>query len=101
VLLLVSNRFRLAGFGLSSLLMAAFTGYIGIALLGTWEKLPCGCGSVISGMNWKQHFIFNLFFLGMSLWGLYYQRGLQRSSSSRQATAEGESAKRQHKNIFY
>lgn len=97
---LVSSRFRLVGFGLSSLLMAAFTGYIGIALLGAWENLPCGCGSVISGMSWPQHFWFNLFFLALSIVGYSLQRGLQRSSGSRPATAEGLSAKRQHKNLF-
>ncbi|NGM65420.1 MauE/DoxX family redox-associated membrane protein [Sphingobacterium sp. SGR-19] len=98
--LIVSSRFRLVGFGLSSLMMAAFTAYIGIALLGAWEKLPCGCGSVISGMSWTQHFWFNLFFLALSIWGYYLQRGLHRSSGSRQAAVEGLSAKRQHTNIF-
>src|SRR5690606_2205389 len=97
---IVSSRFRLVGFGLSSLMMAAFTGYIGIALLGAWEKLPCGCGSVISGMNWTQHFWFNSFFLALSIWGYYLQRGLHRNSGSRPAAVEGLSAKRQHKNIF-
>ncbi|MBD1426071.1 MauE/DoxX family redox-associated membrane protein [Sphingobacterium arenae] len=98
--LIVSSRFRLLGFGLSSLLMAAFTGYIGIALLDAWEKLPCGCGSVISGMSWMQHFWFNLFFLALSIWGYYLQRGLHRNSGSRPAVVEGLSAKRQHTNIF-
>ena len=98
--LIISSRFRLVGFGLSSLLMAAFTGYIGIALLGAWEKLPCGCGSVISGMSWTQHFWFNLFFLALSILGYSLQRGLHRSSGSRQAAAEGLSAKRQHTNVF-
>lgn len=97
---IVSGRFRLVGFGLSSLLMAAFTGYISIALLGTWEKLPCGCGSVISGMNWTQHFWFNLFFLASSIWGYYLQRSLHRNSGSGPVAVEGLSAKRQHKNIF-
>src|SRR5690606_23058863 len=97
---IASGRFRLVGFGLSSLLMAAFTGYIGIALLGAWEKLPCGCGSVISGMSWTQHFWFNLFFLALSIWGYYLQRGLHRNSGSRTAAVEGLSAKRQHKKFF-
>lgn len=99
--LIVSTRYRLVGFGLSSLLMAAFTGYIGIALLGAWEKLPCGCGSVISGMSWTQHFWFNLFFLAISIWGYYLQRDLHRNSGSRSVAVEGLSAKRQHKKQFY
>ncbi|SFT15885.1 MauE/DoxX family redox-associated membrane protein [Sphingobacterium wenxiniae] len=97
---IVIGRFRLVGFGLSSLLMAAFTGYIGVALLGAWEKLPCGCGSVISGMSWTQHFWFNLFFLALSVLGYYLQRSLHRNSGSGPIAAEGLSAKRQHKNIF-
>src|SRR5690606_14440571 len=74
VFLLVVNRYRRWGFRLSSLLMAAFTAYIGLALLGAWEKLPCGCGSVISGMSWQQHFWFNIFFLSISLVGWYWHK---------------------------
>lgn len=47
---LVIEKYRKAGLILSTLLMFAFTAYIGIALFGAWEKLPCGCGSIISGM---------------------------------------------------
>ena len=71
VFALVFESFRKAGLILSVTLLSAFTGYIGIALLGAWEKLPCGCGSVISGMSWTQHFFFNLFFLALSILGLY------------------------------
>ena len=71
VIMLIRPKWRPGGFRLSSLLMAAFTAYIGVALLGAWEKLPCGCGSVISGMSWQQHFWFNLFFLMISLYGWY------------------------------
>lgn len=63
---------------LSLVLMMAFTVYIGMALVGAWEKLPCGCGSVISSLSWKQHFFFNLFFLLFSGYGTYItniQRG--------------------------
>lgn len=70
LLLIFRGRPRWVGFGLSSLLMAGFTAYIGTALLGAWEKLPCGCGSVIAWMSWKQHFWFNLFFLVISVVGL-------------------------------
>src|SRR5690606_22991338 len=71
VIMLIRPKWRPGGFRLSSLLMAAFTSYIAAALLGAWEKLPCGCGSVISGMSWQQHFWFNLFFLSISLMGWY------------------------------
>ncbi|MEI9912231.1 MAG: MauE/DoxX family redox-associated membrane protein [Bacteroidota bacterium] len=35
------------------------------------RHLPCGCGGVMSKMSWKQHILFNLFFLivnGVAIW---------------------------------
>ncbi|NGM62677.1 hypothetical protein G5B30_12200 [Sphingobacterium sp. SGG-5] len=74
VVMLVSPRWRQWGFLLSAILMALFTVYIGLALLGTWDRLPCACGSVISGMSWTQHFWFNLLFLGISVVGLLVKK---------------------------
>ncbi|WP_202912292.1 MauE/DoxX family redox-associated membrane protein [Sphingobacterium olei] len=75
-------RFHLTNpFLLSSLLMAAFTGYVGLALLGAWGKVPCACGSVISGMTWMQHFWFNLLFLIISIGGAVLHKRLTASSS--------------------
>lgn len=96
IICLISKGWRKVGLVLSTLLMAAFTGYVGIALLGAWEKLPCGCGSVISGMTWMQHFFFNLFFLLLSISGLYLWYK-SRSSNAGGGTAEGVSAKRHNK----
>lgn len=73
--------------------MLIFTGYIAVALLGAWEKLPCGCGSVISGMNWEQHFLFNLFFLMLSTLGFYVWYTL-RGRSTGDGAVKGGSAKR-------
>jgi len=75
-------------FALSSLLMLAFTLYVGAALAGAWEKLPCGCGSVLSGMTWKQHLFFNLFFLLLSGYG-FYLLNPKRSGAAGGETAEG------------
>ncbi len=86
VLALVTEKYRKAGLMLSSLLMTAFTGYIAVALLGTWEKLPCGCGSVIRGMSWTQHFFFNLFFLSLSITGLYLWHKLRSSNAGGETT---------------
>ncbi|MBL1410975.1 hypothetical protein JKG61_19610 [Sphingobacterium sp. C459-1T] len=74
VILLITDRFRRLGLLLSSIWMAAFTGYIGLALLGAWGKLPCGCGLIISGISWMQHFWFNLFFLAISITGFIVHR---------------------------
>jgi len=95
---LIIDRFRKVGLILSIVLMTVFTGYIGIALLGAWDKLPCGCGSVIKGMTWTQHFFFNLFFLALSALGLYLWHKLRGSNMGRDAT-EGGSAKRHIENI--
>lgn len=83
VVLLVSAKWRRIGLGLSALLMAVFTGYIAMALLGYWEKLPCGCGSVIHGMSWKQHLWFNLIFLTLSIWGYYLHKNSKEIKENR------------------
>lgn len=70
VIALVFQRGRHYGFALSFVLLLAFSIYIGLALIGTWDKIPCGCGSVIAGLSWQQHFWFNMFFLGISASGL-------------------------------
>lgn len=72
IFLLLINRYRQLGFLLSCLLMAIFTFYVGLALIGTWEKLPCGCGSVISGLSWSEHFWFNITFLLISIIGMLF-----------------------------
>ena len=97
VFALISERFRKQGFLLSIALMAAFTTYIGVALLGAWENLPCACGSVIKGMSWSQHFLFNLFFLILSILGFLLQNKHQGSSAQSIAT-EGKPAKWQRYN---
>lgn len=56
IVVLLLPKLKFYGFLLSTVLMTAFTAYIAMALVGAWEKLPCGCGSVISSLTWKQHF---------------------------------------------
>lgn len=68
-LLLLIAPLRRSGFYLSFLLMVAFTSYIGY-MVSTHSTLPCSCGGVLQEMTWKQHFWFNLFFLGLSFAGL-------------------------------
>ncbi len=88
VIHLLIPRMRYYGMLLSLGLMLAFTAYIGLALAGTWEQLPCGCGSVISGLTWKQHFFFNLFFMAVSAAGVYLTN-LQRGRAAGSKTTEG------------
>lgn len=99
VFLLLAPKLRFYGLLLSTVLMAAFTAYIGLALAGAWEELPCGCGSVISSLSWKQHFFFNLFFLLISGYGLY-TANLQRGGEMGDPTAKGGPAKRHVQNLY-
>lgn len=69
ICLFVPSKRRL-GFLLSMLVLTAFTGYI-IYMLLTASKIPCHCGGVIDRMTWKQHILFNLFFLLISIYGFF------------------------------
>jgi uncharacterized membrane protein YiaA len=44
------------------ILLSTFEVYIAIMLL-SGSHLPCTCGGIISQMGWKQHLIFNGFFV--------------------------------------
>jgi putative oxidoreductase len=70
-LLLVFNRTRWAGLYLSAVLMILFTGYITLALLHVFERIPCSCGGVLPRMTWGANLIFNLFFLLLTFTGIY------------------------------
>lgn len=59
------------GFVFSSVLMAAFTLFIALGVWGWYDKRPCGCGSVISSLSWEEHLVFNVFFLGVALLGVW------------------------------
>ncbi|HVU53657.1 MAG TPA: MauE/DoxX family redox-associated membrane protein [Puia sp.] len=69
--LLLTGRIRLLGFSAALGLMLLFTVYLAL-MLGSDRHLPCSCGGVISWMTWKQHLVFNLFFIGVALAGLVY-----------------------------
>lgn len=88
ILFLLIPRMQYYGMLLSLGLMLAFTTYIGIALAGAWDQLPCGCGSVINKLSWQQHFWFNLFFTVLSAWGVYLMK-LKRGSNAGGGAAEG------------
>jgi hypothetical protein len=74
-LALLFERTRLAGLYTSFVLMALFTIYAGAILLHFFAYVPCSCGGVISQLNWRQHLVFNLFFVALSVIGILLQRG--------------------------
>lgn len=55
---------RQAGLYASFILLLSFTVYIGWMILYA-PHLPCNCGGVIEQLSWKQHIIFNLFFMAL------------------------------------
>lgn len=67
VILLVIHTTRLWGLYLSLLLMFLFTGYVLAILLGLFGRIPCSCGGVIKLLGWKEHLVFNIFFLAISI----------------------------------
>ncbi|MGJ1537145.1 MauE/DoxX family redox-associated membrane protein [Sphingobacterium multivorum] len=69
-LLFILPKTRLWAFSLSSLLMAAFVAYVGLAVLKVWGKFPCGCGLVFHQIGWIAHLWLNIGFLLISLLGL-------------------------------
>ncbi|MEJ5994390.1 MauE/DoxX family redox-associated membrane protein [Pedobacter sp. Du54] len=73
-LLLLFNTTRFAGLILSTFLMFLFTGYIGLVLLGYYDRTPCSCGGVLKEMGWRLHFWFNVYFLAISGLGVWLER---------------------------
>lgn len=82
-LCLIFDHTLLVGLIIASLLMTEFTIYIG-AILVFSSDLPCSCGGVIEQMTWKEHFVFNLFFMVLSWNALvnYYKYSTQLISTN-------------------
>ena len=58
-------------FLLSALILAVFTVYIGLGIVGLYTQKPCGCASVFNGLSWSWHLILNLLLLSLSILGWY------------------------------
>jgi hypothetical protein len=69
--LLLMGRRRTMGFYAALTLLLVFTLYLAL-MLGSQQHLPCSCGGVVSWMTWKQHLVFNTFFIGIAIAGLVY-----------------------------
>jgi len=73
---LIFERTRLAGLYTSFVFMTIFTIYAAAILLHFFSYVPCSCGGVISKLNWKQHLVFNLFFVALAIIGILLKRGI-------------------------
>ncbi|MES1160691.1 MAG: MauE/DoxX family redox-associated membrane protein [Bacteroidota bacterium] len=74
VIALIMERTRLYGFYASFVLMTLFSIYAITILLHFFAYVPCSCGGVISKLTWRQHLVFNLFFVALSVTGIILQR---------------------------
>jgi len=68
------ERTRLAGLCTALVLMGLFTFYTAAILLHFFPYIPCSCGGVIQQLTWRQHLVFNLFFVALAVWGILLQR---------------------------
>lgn len=67
--MLIAPRFRKIGLYAAFTLMVMFTTYIFI-ILNYSAFVPCSCGGVLEKMGWKEHLVFNLFFVLLVLGGI-------------------------------
>ena len=72
-LMITVKATRILGLYASLILLLIFTLYIAGMLL-SGMRLPCSCGGIIQQLSWKQHLLFNLFFLLLSLIGIVFER---------------------------
>lgn len=72
VALLLIPRTSKAGLMSAISLLSVFTGYL-IFMVLTSANLPCSCGGVIQQLSWKQHIVFNIFFIELGIVGIYFQ----------------------------
>ena len=61
-LILALKQFQLIGFYLAFSMMVLFSAYI-VTILNFSEYIPCSCGGILENMSWKQHMVFNCFFV--------------------------------------
>jgi NADH:ubiquinone oxidoreductase subunit 4 (subunit M) len=54
-------------------LLIVFTVYL-VYMILTDPNLPCSCGGVIQQLSWKQHIVFNMFFIAAGTVGIYMHR---------------------------
>lgn len=74
-------RLRLIGLYASFSLMFVFTGYIFI-IQNFSPYVPCSCGGILSSMGWTEHFIFNIGFTLLAVFGIFLYNRQQSQAHS-------------------
>lgn len=71
---------RLKGLQASLTLISLFTLYL-LYMVAFTPHLPCNCGGVLQFLTWPQHILFNLFFIILSLTGIFlYKKNTNQQS---------------------
>lgn len=73
VLLLLIPKFKFHGLYGAFILLIVFTVFL-IIMISLNKNLPCSCGGVISKLSWKEHIVFNLFFIMLTVLGIWFCR---------------------------
>jgi len=63
------SNLRLYALYVALFLLSLFTAYL-VAILNFSYYIPCSCGGILSSLSWKQHILFNLVFIVLSLAGI-------------------------------
>ena len=63
------SRLRLYAFYAALFLLSLFTAYL-VAMLNFSYYIPCSCGGLLSSLSWRQHIVFNIVFILLSLTGI-------------------------------
>ncbi|SFU19066.1 DoxX protein [Algoriphagus locisalis] len=81
--LLLFSVSRWWGYLSSILLLTVFTTYVGLIWVGAFPRVPCNCAGIIDSLGWAEHFILNLFLIGLAVVGLYmFQSKKPKASAS-------------------
>lgn len=67
--MLVIPKLRVIGLLSAVSLMILFTFYI-VIILNLSSFVPCSCGGILENMGWREHLIFNVFFVLLGAWAL-------------------------------
>lgn len=80
VTLLLLAKTRRIGFHVAAVLMLSYTVYTGLAYSGAFGFIPCACGKIFTGMDWRQHFMVNIVLTCVALAGIYFSSRLRTPS---------------------
>lgn len=70
MLLILFPRTRKRGLKASVFLLSTFTLYILVVMNGALGRIPCSCGGILKDIPFKGHLLFNLVFIGLSIFSL-------------------------------